>query len=608
MKRLVAAIAVYALITNVSISAAENAGRESAFGLGAGARALGMGNAFTAVGGDPSVIFYNPSLISTLDWQEVSLMHTTLFEGTQYNFASYAVPSTRWGGFGIAFMRLGTGDIIKTQQYAEVGTFSYSDVQVMVSYGKAITHGVSLGSSLKFVQQSIDIYSDNGFGLDVGASWRITDWLNTAFVVRDLLPARIKLRSKQEIIPITFVGGLAVQKEIYPGKLRLGASIDLEKIEGHQTRFHAGTESLIDSVVAVRIGYDHNNLTAGAGFRYQRLKFDYAYRPIDYVDDSHRFTLSLMLGTSVQERLSKEKKAEESRGSAIIEGDRQRQFIANKEIGDQMYRNFQLDSAQTYYERALAFDPENANVIGTIAAVREAIEVRQSRELQVSRMARDREISIISYYDQAKSFFERRYYPAAIEVLGKLIELDPNNSDALQLRHETEAAMSSEIAISLSRAQASASEGQYLKAIEHYTRILELDPANDAVRQARLSIESRLEISQKVNTAIDLYKLGQYSDSRRIFLEVLQIDNAHALASEYVRRIDRAIAAPPVLQAIENDKEIWPLYLEGLRLMREKQYLKAIEMWERVLDVYPNNPNTLDNIRQARLRLESEPK
>jgi tetratricopeptide (TPR) repeat protein len=607
MKRVLFGLFIVSLLA-ASLFAAEDAGRKSPFEMGAGARALGMGNAFTAVGGDPSVMFYNPSLISRLDWQEVSLMHTSLFEGSIYNFASWVVPSTRWGGFGIACMRLGTGDIMKTQQYAEIGKFSYSDLQAMVAYGKSLSGGVSVGSTLKFVQQSLDVYSDNGFGLDVGASWQMTDWLTSAFVVRDLLPARLKLQNRQEVIPITFMSAVAVQKEIYPGKLRLGASIDAEKVEGHVLRIHSGTEALFDSSVALRFGHEHDNFTLGAGVRVDRLKFDYAYQPIDYVNDSHRFTLSFLLGSSIQEKLTKERKAEETRGSVIIEGERQKQFSINKDQADLMYRRFQLDSALSYYERALAFDPENANVVGTIAAVRQALEVRQSRELQVRQMERDREISIISYYDQGKSFFDRHYYPAALEVLDKLIELDPNNADAIQLRHATEAAMSTEIALSLSRAQEAAGEGQYLRAIEHYTRILELDPNNAAVKQARLAIESRLELSQKVNTGIDLYKLGQYAESRRIFLDVLEIDRGHALATEYVRRIDRALAAPPALKAIEDDKDVWPFYLEGLRLMREKQYRKAIEMWERVLDVYPNNPNTLDNIQQARLRLETEPK
>ena len=40
--------------------------------------------------------------------------------------------------------------------------------------------------------------------------------------------------------------------------------------------------------------------------------------------------------------------------------------------------------------------------------------------------------------------------------------------------------------------------------------------------------------------------------------------------------------------------------------MRNKEYNKAINAWNKVLEKYPNNVNTLNNIEQAKLRLKSE--
>ncbi|HPC12149.1 MAG TPA: hypothetical protein PK112_08635, partial [candidate division Zixibacteria bacterium] len=54
-----------------------------------------------------------------------------------------------------------------------------------------------------------------------------------------------------------------------------------------------------------------------------------------------------------------------------------------------------------------------------------------------------------------------------------------------------------------------------------------------------------------------------------------------------------------------KDPEAWQLYLEGLRFMRNQEYQKAIDAWEKVLERYPGNEATLDNIEQARLRLKS---
>ena len=46
--------------------------------------------------------------------------------------------------------------------------------------------------------------------------------------------------------------------------------------------------------------------------------------------------------------------------------------------------------------------------------------------------------------------------------------------------------------------------------------------------------------------------------------------------------------------------------LDGLRYMRNKEYQKAIDAWQKVLEKYPNNSNTLNNIEQARLRLGAQ--
>ena len=40
--------------------------------------------------------------------------------------------------------------------------------------------------------------------------------------------------------------------------------------------------------------------------------------------------------------------------------------------------------------------------------------------------------------------------------------------------------------------------------------------------------------------------------------------------------------------------------------MRDQQFQKAIDVWQKVLETYPNQLNTLNNIEQARLRLKAE--
>ena len=83
-------------------------------------------------------------------------------------------------------------------------------------------------------------------------------------------------------------------------------------------------------------------------------------------------------------------------------------------------------------------------------------------------------------------------------------------------------------------------------------------------------------------------------------------DQQNPVAIEYLRKIDATEEGAATLEDIHRDRVIWQHYLDGLRYMRNKEYQNAIDAWNKVLEVYPNNVNTLNNIEQARLRLEAE--
>ena len=79
---------------------------------GGGARALGMGGAFTAVADDPSAAFWNPAGLSGRVGRELLLMHSDRFGDLVYrDYASYVQPVS-WSllggedaGFGLSLIR-----------------------------------------------------------------------------------------------------------------------------------------------------------------------------------------------------------------------------------------------------------------------------------------------------------------------------------------------------------------------------------------------------------------------------------------------------------------------------------------------------------------------
>ena len=121
-----------------------------------------------------------------------------------------------------------------------------------------------------------------------------------------------------------------------------------------------------------------------------------------------------------------------------------------------------------------------------------------------------------------------------------------------------------------------------------------------------------MDLPERIRFAVQMYEQGNLTEARTRFEAILEVNPNEPLALEYLRRINTPRTAPapkPTISTLEDlqaDHEYWDMYLEGLRYMRNKEYHQAIQMWERVLKVYPNNTSTLENIRQARLRLGTE--
>ncbi|NPA80237.1 MAG: PorV/PorQ family protein [Thermotogae bacterium] len=108
-----------------------------------GAKAIGMGGAFSAIADDPSAVWYNPAALGTLKGGVLYLVHApwlrTLVESNDsyLEFASLT-SSTRFGTFSLALTYLTVGELNVWQGDVDYGTTTPYDVVLTLGYGNRL--------------------------------------------------------------------------------------------------------------------------------------------------------------------------------------------------------------------------------------------------------------------------------------------------------------------------------------------------------------------------------------------------------------------------------------------------------------------------------------
>ena len=625
MRRILNTFIVFALVASTAL-ADSDAGRESVFSVGVGGRALGMGGGFTSLADDATSVYFNPAGLGLLEYQELTFMHMDLFEGTKLNFGSWVAPGKNYG-VGIGYMRIGTDDLIRMQNFVPLGTFDYSQSQFLFSIGAKAGKNVAIGGTVKAVNQEIDMESDWAMGVDAGMIIMPHKNVRIGIAARDAVTPTIKLRTVEEETPTSVAGGIGIVKYPLSEQTKFSGSVEFEKFGDRTEKIHTGGELLFDDTYAIRGGYDRDNVSLGVGYAFRMFSIDYAYKILDYVDNSHRISFSLRLGEIFEPVPDEEEEFKPSlpptAGAVPYEFSRQFKFYKDK--ADDYYKQSKLDSALMYYKRALDFEPGNTEIKNKIDMISHALLAHRPAPPVPMVEEKPRTISngetakiIGLYLAQSRSFYNEGFYAPALELLKQILVMDPIHQEAKKRSVKITREIEQNIDNHLKEAKSAESSGDYSKAVDAYTRILELNPAYPQVRENRERLFKRLSVSEKLLLGIKNFDEGMMEQARGVFESVLVIDSTNAIAKSYLTRISNpevkpavepklsATPAPTPLEVIQADAKIWPHYLDGLKFMRDKEYQKAIDSWMKVLEVYPNSPDTKNNISQARLRLQAE--
>jgi hypothetical protein len=296
---------VRALLLVCALAVPVRAGESGAFlKIPAGARAVGLGSAYTALADDAAASAWNPAGLGGLRTREFTATHAEMFEGLRHEFLAAAAP-TRLGTLGLAAELLNQGSLEgRDAQGRPDGSFEASDRAVTLALGRSLGGG-RLGGGVRFIESTLADATARTVAFDLGAqaaAGRIYG-LPLAFgaAARNLGPG-LKYGGVREPLPTTVSAGAAV-------RLPAGLTFTVDwrwRPNAEKTEVGVGTEYAVLSGVALRAGYattqapqgrgggalgGFSGLGAGLGLKVGRMGLDYAFTPFGELGNVQRISL-----------------------------------------------------------------------------------------------------------------------------------------------------------------------------------------------------------------------------------------------------------------------------------------------------------------------------
>ncbi len=301
-----------------------------------GAKAVSMGNTFASISDDATSMYWNPAGMSQINKFSLSFTHSQWIADMDHNFFGLVLPLDGISSVGLSVIQLSSGDIKNTTILQPRGTGTYfdaADLAISVSYARQVIEQVSLGLSVKYINQRIWNTSAQTVAIDFGVL------LNTGFhdmkmgfsfqnfgpelTMRGSDLTKVVDLDPNSVANPAVESNLATQPFPLPTSYRVSISMP---VVGENAPVNFGTSSLVIAadvihpndnpehysvgmeygfmdLFFIRGGYsfntDEEGLTLGSGiyfdFGSSQVSFDYAYAAFGIFDAVNIFSVNFSL-------------------------------------------------------------------------------------------------------------------------------------------------------------------------------------------------------------------------------------------------------------------------------------------------------------------------
>lgn len=224
----------------------------------------------------------------------------------------------------------------------------------------------------------------------------------------------------------------------------------------------------------------------------------------------------------------------------------------------------------------------------------------KTRAMEMLDKAQCRTAEIGVHSSRGLEFYLAGDYAKAIAEWEAVLQLDPDNPEAVQNLRRIRARLEEMVTEWLTRAEGYMREEKWGAAIRQCELVLSQDPQNLRAQEIRRVASRRLEEYKEdlLQRGERLYRARKYIDAEATFLTLLRLDPKNAQAREWLERI----------RAQRRDvgkKMVSELYMKGVEFYTKEDFSTAIFYWTKVLELDPNHKNAQRNISRAQQKLKA---
>lgn len=286
--------------------------------IGMGARASAMGNSFTGVSDDSTAVFWNPAGLELAKGTQFSLTQGEWLLGVTHEFFSFSQNIDQAGAFGGSFGYLDSGTFPGALEnpdgtYGGVGpNINASSFTGTVAYAQRLGNWIPgsffkhfmAGVSATVVGQNMVNIGNSGAAFNLGLMYEITR--KTFYLGASLQNVGTQIQNFSQPVMGKLGGSYWLRNTLMKKDQDIiAADMDIQNDTGFKVG--VGDEYRMTfgrNDIFLRAGYttvaDLTGLTAGAGIGHRFDDFDaqldYAYVPYGILGDTHRISLSVIIG------------------------------------------------------------------------------------------------------------------------------------------------------------------------------------------------------------------------------------------------------------------------------------------------------------------------